>query len=144
MGCDCYRHWHSRTRVCECCTRVYKSSREFACVFGLSELQFSGFQGWAVIAAAKGLVGRVFASDGREFASGVREFTRVHESLPVFWDCLNRQFSGFQGWAVIAAVRGVVGRVFASDGREFTRVYESLTVFWGCLNCSSRDFRDGL
>ena len=68
---------------------LYKRSREFACVFGLSELQFLGFQGWAVIATATGIV-------GREFASVVREFTRVQESLRAFSDCLNcssRDFS---------------------------------------------------
>ena len=68
--------------VCEWCTRVYKSSREFDRVLGLSEPQFSGFQGWAAVAEGTGVVGRVFASD-------VREFTRVHESLPVFAGCLN-------------------------------------------------------
>ena len=50
------------------------------------------------------------------FASAVREFTRVHESLREFGDCLNQDlldFHGFSGLRV-SSVAGLVGRASAS------------------------------
>ena len=50
------------------------------------------------------------------FASVVREFTRVHESLREFAGCLNQNlldFFGFSGWRVSPAA-GLVGRASAS------------------------------
>ena len=86
MGCDCCRHRRGRTSVYECCTSVYKSSRELARVCGLSEPRLLGIQGWAAVAVGTGVVGRVFACVVREFTSVFRLYVQ------------SRIRSGYVGW----------------------------------------------
>ena len=122
------------TSVCERCTSVHESLREFAGCLNQDFLDFLDLQDVACLAARTWLDERL-----REMYECSREFTRV-------CGLSESGFAGFLGFAGCGLSLGtdLVGRAFARDVRAFTRVYESLREFAGCLDCSSCELCDGL